>query len=499
MPKRLPKVTSGFAIASLLLAASPEVISANSSHHAFVQTAQASLKTFPLSQLTVINDSAIRLGRTHFRISKEQATFFKTNEQILKKARLSVRYSTNRKIEEIIGLEINQSGKGFDHPVTLDGLNQSVNGSIRINARNVTVKNVKFVDYIYLTNQASATTQIVNVNANKLSQASLPKTIQRQVAPLSRIMIQGGTFGSIDLQRTNTRLQARGSASLNEVRTFANTSIQSTATAHIQSVLTGHQVTSLDLNGDVSNLLNASRSLLITGRTTIGELTMNRTQGRLEIEAAGSIANLNVSADHAVISAKQNTMIETVTLHTSAKVQSVRPINQVEVNGSEKNVIELDASVDQLIINNETTLTIGKDRVIERVQAEQRLTLEGIGTVESLILGERVKDVVLNVPVVTMTVKGKGHDTIRVSGGSSIERVILDGEAPVAINVPKINRVEATETNTGTVDTGSTEVIQNDVTGDKVTPPAPPVETSGPTSPVVTPPVIDPIVPPEEE
>lgn len=500
MPKPLPKITSGLAIATLLFTTLPVTGSATSVSSPTSQVKQnQSLKTFPFNHLTVINDSAIRLGKTHFRITTEQAAFFKSNEQALKNARLSVRYSANRNIEEIVGLEINQHGKSFTQPVILNGLGHSVNGMIRINARNVTVKDMKSVDYIYLTNRASATTQLVDVHAKKLSQAPAPKTIQRQASPLSKIMIQGGTFDSIDLQRTNTRLQARGNAALNEVRSFVNTSIQSTATARIEDVQTGHQVTSLHLNGDVSNLQSVSRSLTLTGKSTIDTLAMKAKQGRLELTATGSIKKLSVSAANTTISVKQGATIETAELSASAKLQSIHPIKQVEVTGSEKNVIELDASVGELIVKHETSLTLGKDRVIERVQTEERLTIDGTGTVESLELGERVKDIVLHVPVAWMTVKGKGEDVIRVSGSSSIGRVTLDGEAPLTIDVPTVSRVEATETNTGTVNTGNTEVGQNDVANEETAPPALPVETPVPTPPIVTSPVIDPVIPPEEE
>ncbi|TCI57339.1 hypothetical protein EVJ24_00755 [Exiguobacterium sp. SH1S21] len=456
------------------------------------------MKTFPLNRLTVINDSTIRLGKTHFRISKEQATFFKSNAQALKNARLSVRYSANRNIEEIVGLEINQHGKSFNQPVTLNGMNQSVKGMIRINARNVTVKDVKSVDYIYLTNQASATTQFLNVNAKKLSQASLPKAIQRQASPLSRVMIQGGTFESIDLQRTNTRLQARGNAFLNEVRSFANTSIQSTAAARIQDVLSGHQVTSLHLSGDVSTIHNASRTLSITGTSTIGDVVMKTKQARLNLEVFGAVTQLKVLAADTAISVNKDATVDTVEFNASAKFQSIQPLKKVGISG-EKSVIDLDASVDQLVTTNETVLSVGKNRTINSIQAEDRLTVEGSGTVKSLELGERVKDVILHVPIATMTVKGKGQDTIRVSGSASIERVVLDGEAPLTIDVPKVNHVEATETNTGTVDTGNTEVGQNDVTEEEVVPPAPPIETPVPTPPVVIPPIVEPTAPPEEE
>ncbi|TCI27143.1 right-handed parallel beta-helix repeat-containing protein [Exiguobacterium sp. SH5S4] len=504
MPKHLPKVTSGLAIASLLLTSSPIPSFATSVSNPVSQIKQnQSLKTFPLNHLTVINDSAIRLGKTHFRITKDQAAFFKANQQALTNARLAVRYSENRKIEEIIGLEINQHGKNFNHPITLNGLHQSFSGMIRINARNVILQNVKAVNYVYLTNHANATTQFVNVNAEKLSQASLPKTSQRQSAPLSRIIIQAGTFDSIDLQRTNTRLQARGNTVLNEVRSFANTSIQSTAAARIQDVLSGHQVTSLHLNGDVSTIHNASRTLSITGKSTIGDLVMKTKQARLDVEVSGTVARLKVLAADTTISVNKDATVDTVEFNASAKFQSIQPLKKVGISG-EKSVIDLDASVDQLVATNETVLSIGKNRTINSIQAEDRLTVEGSGMVKSLELGERVKDVVLHVPIATMTVKGKGQDAIRVSGSASIERVVLDGEAPLTLDVPKVNHVEATEANTGTIDTRKTEVGQNDVTEEEVVPPSPPIETpvlTPPvvTPPVVTPPIVEPIDPPEEE
>lgn len=487
MNKHFPKIASSLTIASLLFTTVPVSTFASSSAQTILQKNQHTLKSFPLSQLTVINDSAIRLGKTHFRINKAQAEFLKTNQQILKNARLAVRYTENRAVEEFVGIEINQAGASYNRPAVLDGLNQSFSGVIRINARNISIKNIQSATYIYLTPKANSTTQLINVHAKKLSQASLSKAVRPQNTALSKIIVQGGKFESIDLQRPNTRLQAKGNVVLNEVRAFANVSIQSTVAAHIQEVQTGHQMTNLHVNGDVHSLQNASYKLNLTGKAEIENLNVQAKQANLEIDTHGTIKQVNMNAPSIALSAKDNTIVSEVELHHSGAIHASQPIQKLNTHG-ENAEVKIDATIQELIANKVTAITVSKDRKINSLQAQANLSVQGEGTVQSLNLNERAQEVILHIPVGTLNVKGKGNDAIHVSGSSTIEHVIVDGEAPLNIDVPKIERIEATEQYTGTVDLGETEVIQNDVIQPE---PTPPVVTSPP-------PIVDPITPPED-
>lgn len=487
MNNHLPKIASSLTVATLLLTTVPAPTAASLSSQTTSQKSEYTLKSFPLSQLTVINDSAIRLGKTHFRINKNQAEFLRTNQQVLKNARLAVRYTENRTIEEFVGIEINQSGSSYDRPSVFDGFNQSFPGIIRINARNISIKNIQSAPYIYLTSKANSTTQLINVRAEKLSQATLPKTVRSQSTALSKIVIQGGSIESIDLQRPNTRLQAKGNAVLNEVRAFANASIQSTAAAHIQEVHTGHRTTNLHLNSNLHSLQNASHRLNLTGKAEIENLNVKTKQANLEIDTYGTIKQVNMNAPDISLSTKGDTIVSEVELHHSGTILASQPIQKVKTHG-ENTEVNIDATIQELIANNVATITVAKNRKIDALQADANLTVQGEGTVQSLNLNERAKEVVLHIPIGTLNVKGKGTETIHVSGSSTIEHVILDGEAPLNIDVPKIERMEATKEYTGSIDIGDTKVIQNDVIQPE---PAPPVVTTPP-------PVVDPVTPPDD-
>lgn len=492
MPKHIPQLTSRIAMTTLLLTSLPILqVEATAPLHSQMST-QETTKIFPLSQLTVINDSAIRLGKTHFRITKSQSAFLSQNKEALKGARLSLRYNASRQVTEFVGVELNRYGLSNEQPIVFDGQQQSFAGTIRINARNISVKNVKAVNYLYLTANANATTQLINVHATKVSQAKLPQ-LTKQAVRLSKVIIQGGSFESVDLQRTNTRLQVRGSAVLNEVRSFANTQLYNTTSSQVTDIHTGRDVTSLLLSGTVKNMHNASRDLALTGSASLTQLTVTAKDAKLLLKTNGTIGQVNVPASNTTIVAEEQTTIEAMQLESSATITTGQSIKTLDVQGKDS-TINLNASVNQLRVHQQATVQVAQNETIKRLLTTKPVTVEGTGAIDAIELEEGANDITLHVPVKTLTVKGKGQDPIRVSGTAVIDHVVLDGEAPLSIDVSKITHIEATSTNTGTVDTGETVVDKNDVTL-----PNPPVETPQPEPPVVIPPVTDPVGPPEDD
>lgn len=439
-----------------------------------------------------LNQQDIRIGGKVYTLSKRDQQFLRQNKQALHRAKLAIVESKSPKAIEIVGLELNTSGKSSTRTVTLDGMGRTFKGDIHVNAKNVKLQDIKQVGQVLLTKQATATTQLVEVTATTLKQQATKRMLTKHTTPSTNIVLNGSRVEYLDMVQPQTRLYIRDRSTAAHIRTFAESEIRASANAGmIVSLMTGNYANSLHVNANVNRFANLSHELELSGRSTIKKIEMTSDRGQLTSTMNGTISELISHGATTRLMFKQKLDVNQLTVFGNATLSSEQPIQQMTSHHGGA-TLTLDAPIGTFLLKDPATVTLGNEAKIDLFQAEADLVLDGAGSVRQLEATALTETLNLNAPITELIVRHNGKQPMAISGTSSISSVLLDGSTPVTIDISAIGSIEGSPTNTSTVDLGQTEVKVNTLPEDQViTPrpepaPAPPVVAPSPATPTKT-------------
>ncbi|QUP87782.1 hypothetical protein KD909_03340 [Exiguobacterium sp. PFWT01] len=471
-------------IGSLLL--SPPITEATAKETAN-QKASPSFHTY-----SWLNHKEIRIGGKTYTLPKRDQQFLLQNKQALQRAKLAVVESKSGKTMEIIGLELNMSGKSSTRTVKLDGMGRTFKGEIRINAKNIKLEDIEQVNRVILTKQATATTQLMDVNATTLIQQTTKHDATKPVASSTNIVLNESSVQYLDILQPQTRLYVRDESRASHVRLFADAEIRSSANAGMMTtLLTGHKVNTLKVYATVNRFANLSHELELAGKSTIRKIEMTSDRGRLTSTMTGTIDELITHGATTNLAFKGPLDVKQLTVFGNATLSSEQLIQRMTSHHGGATLI-LNAPIGTFQLKNQAAVTLGNEANIDRFRTEADLILDGSGSIRQLEATALAGSLKLNAPITELIVRHNEKQAMTISGTSSISSVLLDGSSPVTIDITAIGSIEGSSTNTSTVDLGQTEVDVITLPGDQVitkrpeTEPTPPFVVPSPDSPPKT-------------
>ncbi|WP_114572270.1 hypothetical protein [Exiguobacterium flavidum] len=503
MTRPLIKTISQIAIATTLFSVAP-VNTLSADAYASVKT-QTNLKvkvsTSSLQPLTLIGSKTIKLGKTTYNLSKAQASFFRQNKKVLKKARLSVTYDAKRNLKTIAFLELNTSGAKsvagdttYKKNTSFDGKGQKID-TIKVNGDYVTVKNVTVSKALRLASGAKSVTRLVGVNAAKISQDRPAKQLTKQAVSFPTLSIVKGKVSELDLSLANTRVQLSDRAAVQNMTASANINIQASPSVSIERVLVESNVTTFTLNASVGQLTSEAKALTLTGNATVGQFETTAENGKLSLQTTGEIKHVVLNGAGSTVSFSDKLEVPNITLVKSASVQSLRELPLLDIKG-ENTKATIEAPVGQLNVHAASALTLSSGATVSKVTAKEPVTVTGAGKLDQLVLSGNATSVQLDVQTKQVTVETTSDKAVAIKGKAEITELKLNTASDVQLALPKVGTVSEGSANKGKVDMGTTVVDTVKVDETKiVTPPAPPV--TPPTPPVVIVPAPGPVDPVE--
>lgn len=425
-----------------------------------------------------LNQQDIRIGGKVYTLSKRDQQFLRQNKQALQRAKLAIVESKSPKAIEIVGLELNTSGKSSTRTVTLDGMGRTFKGDIHVNAKNVKLQDIKQVENILLTKQATATTQLVEVTATTLKQQATKRILTKHTTPSTNIVLNGSRVEYLDMVQPQTRLYIRDRSTAAHIRTFVESEIRASANAGmIVSLMTGNYANSLHVNAKVNRFANYSHELKLSGDSTMKKVDTTSDRGQLISTMTGTIDQLDAHGTAMSLTFTGKLDLKRLNAFGYPDFGHIKLSSEQQIEHMTSNMygatVEIDAPLQKLTLRDRGTVTLKNKAKINQLRAEDNLTLNGTGSVRKLVATNLADTLSLNSPISEFIVRHNADKPMVISGTTSISSVMLDGSGPVTIDLPTIGSIAGTETNTSTVDLKNTLVEVNNLPDHQVIAPRP--------------------------
>ena len=462
-------------------------------HNAQVErSSQVKTKVIPLSYFTQKTATSIKVGKKIFHLSKEQAALFQKNKSVLKNSRLSFSYDVNGKINSLVLLELNTSGKKsksalkHEKNMIFDGESGSLVKRIRVNADYITIRDFKSDD-LTISSRAKTLVHLSNVQIKEKIRYESTSTKASAFAAIPKpvLIMEKTAAPMLQLKQTGVIATFAAKTNIKSVDLSANASLKIDRGIKLSRVVIENGTNQVDVNGTVDTLISQSKDLNISGKATVNQLSTSTTNANLRVDVAGHVNRVTVTGNNTNLTFGKGTDTNHVQLSKSAHVVSINPIDVLDISGG---MIQLDASVLKLMTTGQTSVQLGKTAVINELMALASLQIGGGNLIKNLVLSGNAKEIILNTPTTALMIQTGGAD-VTVKGTAEVEHVMLDSSSDIKIDLGHITKIEETTNNTGKIDMGATAVDEIKVDESKIISPA---------KPPVDPPVTPPVTPPSE-
>ena len=400
-------------------------IHASGNNEQSVAQSSSKVKVYTSKVETVgkISKGTVVVGNKSYKFDQSLKEFF-SNTSVLKSAKIQFKYDQNRVIKQLVFLELNSSGKAsksedktYKNNNILDAKGIVINGNIRVNADYITLKNITASKDLELTNKV------------------------KHVFYTSKVTVKGKT---ITTNSSTVKAAASTSSSQTGKKSLGQSFYKSLSYVAPNSVLATQ----------AAQPTNSFNQVLVFENSKISKLLIN--QAGLFIQTIGQsiIGEISLGASAIIQNAPSSTI-------SGLFIQS--GTNQVTVNGS-VNSISVNAHIGHLVLNSNTTVTLGNGAQIDTVTTSSNLLLNGgsHSNVGVLNVNGNVPALQLNIPIGLFNINTT-NPNLQVTGIASILNVFLNSlsNTNIFLNIPTLGDVSASNNNNGRIVLGQNTSLEN--------------------------------------
>lgn len=261
--------------------------------------------------------------------------FTESNREILTGAVLKFE-ATNDVLTKVTALEIKQGGEAaqagadeFSGNLVFDGQNGKIEGSVKVSANYVTLKNLT------LTGDLEITEQLQNDFYSDRLQVD-GKTIVNG-GDTNTVVFNNAKLTGMEINKSQVRVEPLGNTTLTAVTINADANLTAGAGVVIPKLTVAEHAANVEINATVDALeITSDQATTLTGKADIKALTVASTNG-VELNTTGKISKLEATDKAAKLTIKAGAKVDNLVLPEGAKASDVIQ-NYTESKGQFTNI-----------------------------------------------------------------------------------------------------------------------------------------------------------------
>lgn len=480
-------------------------------HHTSMTTSKHSTQkiyTSKIETISKITKNSITIGKKTFKFSKTFSGVF-GNTTALKKARVQFTYDANHQIKNVSLIELNSPGKAskkgdtkYTNNIVFDGKNTKFNGTLRVNANYITIKNITInnnlditpnVKSVFktskvvvkgkttITNQSEAIKSVGGSDAtNKVSNTKFYNSLSFTASTLNgstnaitnatspssssnlEIIFDGSNLSKLEVKSPKSSIQVLGKTIVSDLVLSSNAILNTDSVTKINKVSISNGVNTLSLNGNIGTLtIQSSSPVTINGKAKINTFTNNSNGSSVNVNISGTINNLIEAGTNSILNIDINAIILQLNILKNSQINSLGVIKKLSTSDKVQTLM-LNAAVNQLEVKGNSKITLGDQTKINSVMTSNNIILTGglQSSIETIDLMNNANKLILNVPTRTVHINTKGT-TLEIAGSAQVSNVLLNTVSNILFTLPQIGNILASEMNKGKIELGSNTKVEN--------------------------------------